>query len=117
MLEKQSMLTPLQKQNWEIRYQELKQERIQLLASLTEEQRNEFQTEEREAGRERQRRWREANPEQVKAMWKKNYEANTEKIGQKGKVRMTCECGAELAKWSLSSHQKSKAHMKWLNEA
>ena len=85
MLEKQSMLTPLQKQNWEIRYQELKQERIQFLASLTEEQRNEFLKEEREASRDRQRRWREANPEQVKAMWKNYNEANKEKISKQSK--------------------------------
>ena len=113
MLDKQFMLTSLQKQNWEIRFQELKQERIQFLDAMTDEQRQQFLEKERNQSRERQRQWREANPGQVKAMWKKYKEANKDKIKEKNQVRVTCECGAEVAKWSLNGHLKSKAHLKW----
>ncbi len=47
----------------------------------------------------------------------KYQEANKDKIDAKNKERIRCElCDIEIARYSLSSHNKTKKHMKKINE-
>ena len=37
------------------------------------------------------------------------------KLIEKGKKVIVCECGSEVEKWNLSRHKKSKKHIKFMN--
>ena len=42
---------------------------------------------------------------------KEYYEKNKEKINEKSKTKITCECGCEICKDCLNRHMKSKKHI------
>jgi len=43
------------------------------------------------------------------------YEKNKEKISEKNREKITCCCGAEINKRSLTRHQKTKKHLNFIN--
>ena len=60
---------------------------------------------------ERGKLWRERNKE-YKAKKNKEYqEINKEKINLQRSAIIHCTCGADIAKWSLHNHKKTKFHL------
>jgi len=55
----------------------------------------------------------EANKEKILEKQKEYYEANKEKISEK----YTCECGSTLTIGKKSRHEKTKKHLKFLNNS
>ena len=70
----------------------------------------------------KQKLYNEENKEKITQQRKKYYEKNIEEIRAKDRARnpkVTCECGLDICKRSLSAHRKSKTHeifMKKLEE-
>lgn len=63
--------------------------------------------------------WNERNPErtkEIKAQW---YEANKQRtapiLSERGKERVVCECGMEVCRKGLKSHQKRSEHKNRMN--
>ena len=53
--------------------------------------------------------------EQKKELWKSNYEENKDKILDKQKVKVECECGCIVHHGSLARHIKTPKHLKLIN--
>jgi len=74
----------------------------------------------REKSRETQNKYYSNHKEKInkdvniKKYKKEYYEKNIEKIKEKGKEKITCECGRTIIKASLSRHKKSKNHLAYL---
>ena len=60
--------------------------------------------------------YRENNKEKVAEYNKEYNKKNKEIILQKQLVKITCECGCEVANGGLIRHQKTKKHLKRLEE-
>jgi len=57
----------------------------------------------------RQRKWRANNPD-----YDKNYRINNlDKIRERKKIKMTCDCGAVICKEGLSKHLDTGKHFRW----
>ena len=54
----------------------------------------------------------ENNKEEILKKKKKYREDNKEKISERGKKKITCECGSTVRKQHLIRHKKSKKHIK-----
>jgi len=62
--------------------------------------------------------FKQDNPETVK-MWrkkdyKKYYENNKEKIAERHKEKVTCDCGCVVSRACLTRHKKSQIHLEYL---
>lgn len=57
---------------------------------------------------------RKNNPDIFKKRDKDYYEKNKEKILERQRVKITCECGSCIAKGNLADHIKSKKHQEYL---
>ena len=55
---------------------------------------------------------RKNNPEKYKKYDKTKYENNKEKILQKQREKITCECGAIIARGGIAEHKKTMKHIK-----
>lgn len=68
---------------------------------------------------EQQKQYYEDNKEQLKEQHKQYYEQNKEKIAEKsrerGKQKMTCDCGSTFRKADKSKHYKTKKHIQFVN--
>jgi hypothetical protein len=66
------------------------------------------------------RDYRERNPEKIKQISKAYYDKHAVQLRAKasawGKQRITCECGKEMTKSSLSKHRKTNNHKKTMEE-
>tara|TARA_B110000285_G_scaffold185056_1_gene209839 strand:+ start:147 stop:881 length:735 start_codon:yes stop_codon:yes gene_type:complete len=79
----------------------------------------------REQVAKNKKRYRTNNKEEIRARDKKRYEDNREEILARyednkeeilarGRVKITCDCGAVVSKDSLSGHKKTKKHINFL---
>ena len=74
----------------------------------------------REKMSQKNKQYREANKEKIRQKDKQKYQKNKDKILQqkkqyyqdKCKEKVTCECGAIIAKGGLSRHRKTQVHIK-----
>jgi len=66
-----------------------------------------------ERGKKFSKEYYEANKEKILEKKKEHYEANKEKISEK----YTCDCGSIIQKQEKSRHEKSKKHLKFLNNS
>ena len=48
---------------------------------------------------------------------KKYYNENKDNINEKNKIKIKCECGCLIRKADISTHRKSKKHLKLINLA
>mgnify|MGYP003660245864 CR=1 FL=1 len=50
------------------------------------------------------------------AIQRKNYrDLNKDKIAEKNKIKITCDCGAEVRKSHILRHKKTKKHINFIN--
>ena len=87
-------------------------ERDRKWKEANKEKMKEYSEEYRENNKEKSKDWRENNKEHLRELGKEYYETNKEKYNEK----ITCECGCEVCKRSLSRHQKAKKHIELMNE-
>ena len=63
--------------------------------------------------------WRENNKDLVKEKYNEYYNNNKEKVNKQhndwGKVKITCECGKEIARGHLSHHTNTLFHKKYIS--
>ena len=59
-------------------------------------------------------KWRKNNKEKVKEYKIKHYQENRDKISEKNKVKVICNCGCEIRKDKLVRHMKSQKHIKFI---
>jgi len=82
------------------------------------EHKTEYNREYYEANREQinehQREYYEANSEQIREYKRAFYEANSEQIREKRNEKITCECGGKTTKANISTHLKTKKHLKFV---
>jgi hypothetical protein len=68
----------------------------------------------RDDNKDKYKEYREDNKDKLKA-YKQQYDLlNKEKISEKGKVQIVCDCGTTHRKWDKNRHQKSKKHQNYL---
>ena len=60
--------------------------------------------------------WTEDNKEKVKQYKQKYKEKNREQTNKKQKEKITCECGSIIRKNDISTHRRTKKHIKLLEE-
>ena len=65
----------------------------------------------KEAISERGKEYYEANKEKIAENHKEYYEANKEAILERGKVKITCSCGAVICQRAKSKHERTKKHI------
>lgn len=63
---------------------------------------------------EQNRQYYEENREYITEHNKQYYELNKEKIRKYRKVKIACQCGAEVTTAAMSAHRKSKKHKAFL---
>ena len=56
------------------------------------------------------------NAEKIKEKYKKYYEINKIRINEKRKIKVKCICGKEVTKYKLKQHEKSKYHIRFINQ-
>ena len=61
-----------------------------------------------------QQEYYETNRKQLLEYKKKYDEANKEKISERRKEKVLCECGSNLRKSDLAKHRKTKKHLEYL---
>jgi hypothetical protein len=64
---------------------------------------------------EKSKEYYEKNAEIIKNKVKNYYEKNKDKINEKNKEKITCECGCEIVKNHLSRHMKTQKHLNYLS--
>lgn len=62
------------------------------------------------------REYYHANKEIKSEQRKERYNINRDKILQKHKLKIICECGCEITKEHLARHQKTKKHLELINK-
>ena len=70
------------------------------------------------AGRTEQeynKKYEQENKEKIKKKSKNYYDKNKEKILETKKEKINCVCGTCITKSNLSSHNKTKKHIKFIN--
>ena len=64
--------------------------------------------------KQQKKEYYQSNKEKIKA-WGFNYrEKNADKIKERRRQKITCECGSEVSRDHLARHKKSKKHQKYL---
>jgi len=61
-----------------------------------------------------QKNYRKNHIEQVRQRHQKYENENKEKIQQRKREKVTCECGAVVCRGDISTHKKSNKHIKYL---
>ena len=59
--------------------------------------------------------YREEHKEKISEKKKEWYKNNKDKILEKRRLKITCECGCELAKGNMAEHRKSQKHIDLMN--
>ena len=59
--------------------------------------------------------YRVDNKDKSKEYYKDYRIKNKEAISEKNKIKITCDCGAELRKVDISTHKKTKKHINFIN--
>ena len=77
-----------------------------LRASLSEEEKKEYQ-----------KQYLEENKEQRKEQNKKYREENRQNINEKIKTKITCGCGSVFRNDDKSKHEKTNKHKSWLTDS
>ena len=72
----------------------------------------EYQEEHKDEISKKKKKYYEDNKDEISKTKKKYHEKNKEKISEKKKEKITCECGAIVAKSSLAKHKRSMKHIK-----
>lgn len=62
------------------------------------------------------KKYREENKDKLNEKNKKYHEKNKEKINEKKAEIITCECGCQIRRGGISKHQKSKKHLKLMEQ-
>jgi len=65
--------------------------------------------------KEYQKQYYNDHKEKLNKQKKIRYEANKEKINEKNKIKMTCSCGSVVRKNTIRRHERSKKHLKYIN--
>jgi hypothetical protein len=76
------------------------------------EQNKTYREENKELISKKNRKYREENKEKLIEYNNKHYEENKETINKKRKEKIKCECGCLVTKGNISTHKKSKKHIK-----
>jgi len=99
-----------------------------VIPSITEEERKENK---REYDKEYQKEYRKNNKEEILKKKKEYYEnnkeeklkkmkeykkRNKEKLTEKRKQKIKCVCGSICRKWDIKKHEKTKKHIKYIEE-
>ena len=63
---------------------------------------------------EQQKQYRETHKEQVYERIKKYTELHKDEINEKHKIKVTCECGAQVRRDYLATHKRSIKHIEFL---
>ena len=61
-------------------------------------------------GSEYNKQYREQNRDEIREYKKQYYEQHRDEINKKALQKVTCECGGDVVKCSLSRHLKTKKH-------
>jgi hypothetical protein len=75
-----------------------------------------YQEEHKEEIKEKNKEYYEKNKEKRLEQAKEYNEANKEKITERKKEKYTCVCGKTGLKCSKARHEKTKKHIKWVEE-
>tara|TARA_R110000787_G_scaffold286425_2_gene404818 strand:- start:5515 stop:6084 length:570 start_codon:yes stop_codon:yes gene_type:complete len=94
--------------------QELKANLNTIKCFRTEEQKKEHNKKYREANIDKFKEYREANRDKFLEQQHNYYEANKDKIKEKAREKVKCDCGCEISKRHLLRHQKSPKHINLL---
>ena len=62
--------------------------------------------------KEKIKEYKQKNEEKVKEWKKKDYQKNREKILEKNRQKITCECGCIISSGAMREHKKTKKHIK-----
>ena len=79
------------------------------------EQTKEYRENNKEKIKEQNKEYRENNKEKINE-WRENNKEKIKECRENSKEIITCECGCEVCKKSLSRHQKTKKHIELMNE-
>jgi len=82
---------------------------------IMNEKQKEYYEKNKEIINEKHKEYYENNKEILSEKYKNYYEKNKEILSQKAKKKITCQCGCEIRKDSLSKHLKSKKHIKLMS--
>ena len=63
---------------------------------------------------EKEKRYRDTHKEQVYERTKKYTELHKDEINEKHKIKVTCECGAQVRRDYLATHKRSIKHIEFL---
>ena len=63
---------------------------------------------------EKEKRYRDTHKEQVYERIKKYTELHKDEINEKHKIKVTCECGAQVRRDYLATHKRSIKHIEFL---
>ena len=78
----------------------------------------EYQRKYREANREeiceKSREYREANREELCEKKREYYAANSEVIKTKAREKFECDCGGRYTRCHKHQHERSKKHQRWI---
>ena len=75
----------------------------------------EYREDNKENISEKLKEWRENNKDYNLNYYTENKEKIAEKHKEKLKEKITCECGCEVSKINLSTHKKTKKHIKLMS--
>jgi len=109
------------------KYREENEEKIKAQKAIYKEEHKEeykerdaaYYRENKEEITMKQKLYNAENSEKITQQRKKYYEKNIEEIRAKDRARnpkVTCECGLDICKRSLSAHRKSKTHEMFMNK-
>ena len=83
---------------------------------LIAEKQRKWRSENKEYTKEYNKKYRETNKETLKLKTQKYYQKNKIKIQQKNKITYTCICGSTIIKNNKARHNKSKKHLKFIEQ-
>jgi len=81
------------------------------------EKKKEFYNKNKEVILEQKKEFYNKNKEVILEQKKEYRNKNKAELAQKSKVKITCECGAEVSKSSLFYHRKTNKHINFINSA
>ncbi len=94
--------------------------RVTCIPCLRARRKELYEVSDKSVHKERMKQYREANIERITEQRKQFREANKERINQakseKGKEKVTCECGAILRRDGVSRHLKTTQHENYIRQ-
>ena len=76
------------------------------------EQKKEYHQNHRTEIIEKQRIYNQSHRQEIKQY----YEKNKEKIQERNRIKITCQCGSEIQKHVQARHNRSKKHQAWIHD-